>query len=303
MKRTLLLITCCTILLASCQFTGAPAATTQAPTPVSTEPIVVEPTPLTAIDPNLTGQVWYWRAFLSNDDIHHTLVDFSENYTIEFLEDGSVTIQADCNRAGTHFIQQDSSLDFDEIEMTAQYCGDDSLDTLLIGYLTDVVTYVMEDDVLHLNLKMDAGNMVFTQAVDTPLPLLADLQPDGLSHVGPVWYWQAFQSMSDEIGRSVIADPENYTFQLNPDGTAQIQADCNSGFSSYTSDGSSLTFGSIALTKMACPAGSLENKFVSNLEYVVTYVFEDGLLYLNLAIDAGDMIFSTTPEPIALPFE
>jgi heat shock protein HslJ len=255
------------------------------------------------LDPQLLEQVWYWRAFMSNDDVQHVVVENPEAYTLQFMEDGRVAIQADCNNAGGDFVQQDSSLSFGMMQVTAQYCGDQSLDMDYMGYLNDVVTYVIEDGVLHLNLKMDAGNVVFTKAADSPLPLLADLQPGAFSLVGPVWYWQGFQSMSDAVDETIVANPEDYFFRLNPDGTAQIQADCNSGFSNYTSDDGSLAFEAIAITEMACPEGSLGNEFVFNLSYAATYVYEDGLLYLNLAMDAGDMIFSTSPEPVALPFE
>ncbi len=135
------------------------------------------------------------------------------------------------------------------------------------------------------------------------LPLLADLQPEAFSLVGPVWYWQGFQSMSDAVDETIVAYPGDYSFRLNPDGTAKIQADCNSGFSNYTSGDGSLAFEAIAITEMACPQGSLGNEFVFNLSYAATYVYEDGLLYLNLAMDAGDMIFSTSPEPVVLPFD
>jgi heat shock protein HslJ len=296
MKRLFVLAVLFALILSSCQVTETPPVPTPDFTISPTEPPVNN-----LLDPDLLGQVWYWRAFLSNDDNHHVVIKNPEAYTVQFMEDGFVTFQADCNNAGGEFIQQDSSLSFGMLEITAQYCGADSFDMDYMGYLHDVVTYIIEEDVLYLNLKMDAGDMVFTAAADTPLPLLANLQPDPFSLVGPVWYWQGLQSM-DDIHHIIVPDPTNYSFQLNPDGSVQIQADCNTGFSTYTLADSSLVFEPIVTTKVGCPPDSLGTEFVSNLEYVMTYVFEDGLLYLNLAMDGGNLIFSTTPEPVTLPF-
>jgi heat shock protein HslJ len=44
---------------------------------------------------------------------------------------------------------------------TLAFCGEDSLDTVFVQRLTEVVTYVMADGKLVMNLMADAGNMVF----------------------------------------------------------------------------------------------------------------------------------------------
>ena len=108
--------------------------------------------------------------------------------------------------------------------------------------------------------------------------------------------------MADE-GSYRINDPENYSLFLNPDGSVQIQADCNSGFSSYTSAESAVDFDNIGVTKMACGPDSLGDTFVMHIGYTATYVMQDGILYLNLAMDGGNPIFSSTTDPINLPFE
>ena len=44
---------------------------------------------------------------------------------------------------------------------TLAACGEDSLDQVYLQRLGDTATFVLADGKLHLNLKADAGNMVF----------------------------------------------------------------------------------------------------------------------------------------------
>ncbi|GJM39722.1 MAG: hypothetical protein DHS20C20_00040 [Ardenticatenaceae bacterium] len=116
--------------------------------------------------------------------------------------------------------------------------------------------------------------------------------PDEL--LGP-WYWLAFQDSADgaESNDIIVPNPAKYTLEFLADGTAQIQADCNSGSSQITLEGSSLTFAPGPMTLAECDPGSLYNEYLARLGDVVTYVFdEDGNLVLNLKVDAGNMIFS-----------
>ena len=56
----------------------------------------------------------------------------------------------------------DRNLTFNTVgPSTLAACGEDSLDQEYLKRLGDTATYVMADGKLHLNLKMDAGNMVF----------------------------------------------------------------------------------------------------------------------------------------------
>jgi heat shock protein HslJ len=86
-------------------------------------------------------------------------------------------------------------------------------------------------------------------------------------------------------------DPSRYTLTFNEDGTLQAQVDCNSGSGSYTLDGTNLTFGPIATTRMACPEGSLDSVFAEDLAAVVSYALVDGNLNLTLSTD-GVMEFT-----------
>ncbi len=58
----------------------------------------------------LVGVIWKWQQFLSNDDSVQAPADPGQ-YTLEFMTDGTVAIQADCNRAvGTYTLEAASSI-------------------------------------------------------------------------------------------------------------------------------------------------------------------------------------------------
>jgi heat shock protein HslJ len=103
---------------------------------------------------------------------------------------------------------------------------------------------------------------------------------DASTLAGPVWQWT-------ETG----ASPEHYTLQFMDDGRVVVRADCNRGSGRYTADASgNLTLSAIALTKMGCPAGSLDAAFMRDLREVSGYRLEGGTLRLALR-GGGSMTF------------
>ena len=90
-----------------------------------------------------------------------------------------------------------------------------------------------------------------------------------------------------------VPNPENYTLTLNEDGNASIQADCNQVTWPYELDGNKLTFDTMGPSTLAmCPEDSLDTVYLQRLGETATYVTEDGKLFLNLKMDAGNMEFS-----------
>ncbi len=84
------------------------------------------------------------------------------------------------------------------------------------------------------------------------------------------------------------------TLTLNEDGTASIKADCNQVIWSYELDDSRLTFDTTGPSTLAmCPEDSLDQLFLERLGTTVTYVLQDGKLYLNLFADAGNLVFQS----------
>ena len=90
-----------------------------------------------------------------------------------------------------------------------------------------------------------------------------------------------------------MVDPTRYTITFNEDGTAAIQADCNSVMATYTADDAgalTLTLGPSTL--MACPPDSQVDAFLAELGAAGAYSFAEGdLLLINPAADGGVLRF------------
>ncbi len=111
--------------------------------------------------------------------------------------------------------------------------------------------------------------------------------------VGTVWHWQEFRDSAegDEASNISVPDPEKYTLALRDDG-ADIQADCNRLSWTYTLEGSRLSFNTLGPSTLAhCGDESLDQRYLARLGNTATYVMVDGTLYLNLKLDAGNMVF------------
>ena len=75
--------------------------------------------------------------------------------------DDTANVKADCNNGSGSYQLDGSSLTIDIVAVTRALCPPDSLSDDYLRLLGDVVTFVEKDDVLALNLMMDAGNMLF----------------------------------------------------------------------------------------------------------------------------------------------
>lgn len=113
---------------------------------------------------------------------------------------------------------------------------------------------------------------------------------------GTAWRLVRFQGGDN---RTLTPDDRTkYTFAFGSDGTLSARIDCNRGRGTWKSSGPGrLGIGPLALTRAMCPPGSLHDQIVRQLNFVHSYVFRDGRLYLSLMADGG--IYEL--EPIAAP--
>jgi heat shock protein HslJ len=112
--------------------------------------------------PALTGVVWEWVRFEGGDGSVIAAND-PTRYTLAFLDDGTVEVRADCNRgSGT------AEIDGPSISITAQItlmgCPEGSQDSDFLRILSEPVTYVIQDGMLHLSLPVDSGIATFRPA-------------------------------------------------------------------------------------------------------------------------------------------
>lgn len=112
----------------------------------------------------LTHTVWQWVRFEDGSGHNGIEVDNPASYTIEFMDDGTYGLQNDCNSGSGPYTVDGSSISIEPGVTTLVACGPDSLDQTFNQRLSEVVTFVLAEGQLFLNLKMDGGNLVFEPA-------------------------------------------------------------------------------------------------------------------------------------------
>jgi heat shock protein HslJ len=119
---------------------------------------------ISSVDPgaDIVGPIWKWERFQGSDDTT-LVVSESDKYTLQLMAGGLFNIRADCNRGSGSYTLDGGHLTLKVQMMTRAACPPDSLSDRYIRDLHAVVTYVLQDDTLYLNLKMDSGNLVFVK--------------------------------------------------------------------------------------------------------------------------------------------
>jgi heat shock protein HslJ len=108
---------------------------------------------------------------------------------------------------------------------------------------------------------------------------------------GVVWQWQG--SLYNDDSEATPDDPSMYTVEFADDGTAAIQADCNSVRAEYEAGDGELSIVLGPTTLVACEEGSLSDQFLRDLEGAAIYFFDDeGLLRIDIMFDTGTMTFA-----------
>lgn len=130
----------------------------------------------------------------------------------------------------------------------------------------------------------------FTEGKPVPMRDGGQIPEAASTEPGPLgqWEWVSFQGMDDSL--LAVDDPVRYRLEIREDGMTLL-ADCNRGTAGVQLDGSSLAFTQLAITRMACPPESLDQRYLGYLEYVRGWVIENGDLYLSLMADGGIMGF------------
>jgi para-nitrobenzyl esterase len=115
---------------------------------------------------------------------------------------------------------------------------------------------------------------------------------DGLA--GTSWRLVQIMSMDDTIYRP--DDPSLYTLTFRGNGSVRVQADCNLGTGSWLSQSASqLQFGALAATQAACGPDSLHDRYMSQFQWVRSYVLKDGHLFLATMADGSIIEFEPAP--------
>ena len=116
-------------------------------------------------------------------------------------------------------------------------------------------------------------------------------RPDPSSRPDGTLGGSAWQLIQFEGGDGTVLTPDErskYTIAFGFDSSVSVQIDCNRGRGTWASTPpSGLEFGPLALTRAACPPGSLHDQIVRQWPYVRSYIIKDGHLYVSLMADGG----------------
>lgn len=247
--------------------------------PMNARVFAQEATPA-AGDPGLHLVRWELMEILGADGTS-TVPNDPTKYAIQFMPDGTVAIQADCNRGFGGYTTDGEQMSLGPLASTRAMCVEESISDVFLLNLEATASYgrtADASDVLTLTLK-DGGTMTFS-----PSP------------IGVVWQWTEFQSGDGSV--ITAADPSRYTIEFFDDGTVQVQADCNGGFGTNAGTGPNAIDLTIATTLIACADGSQDSDFLRVLNEAVSWVIRDGMLALSLPMDSGIGMFEAVMKVV-----
>jgi len=104
------------------------------------------------------------------------------------------------------------------------------------------------------------------------------------------WKWTSLEE-TEPAAQSVVPNPGQYTLLLQPDGSINLQVDCNMASGEYSLDGEALTIEVGPSTMAFCGEESLDLLYLELLSKVERYEPGDGQLILLLADGTGRMTF------------
>jgi heat shock protein HslJ len=102
------------------------------------------------------------------------------------------------------------------------------------------------------------------------------------------WRWEGLVSSAEKVA---IDQPERYTLELQGGGKALVRADCNRGQAAYKLEGRAIAIKISGMTKVACPPGSLSERYLKSLESAVGQRMRGDNLFLDLPGEGGTMKF------------
>jgi hypothetical protein len=111
---------------------------------------------------SLAGPTWEWTGPQVTNPAGQSVAPDPENYTIEFLTDGTVTVLADCSTfTGSYTVSVPLDLTIELATPASGACGAASLDSVYLEYLSLISSYSTDDGELRLFFADDVDAMQF----------------------------------------------------------------------------------------------------------------------------------------------
>ena len=233
--------------------------------------------PLTAAE--LAG-----RTFVSTGGTGFELVDGT---TVRLVfDETSLTANAGCNTMGGGYEIDGATLRLgDGMSMTEMGCEPALMDqdTRLVELLGSAPRITLDGDVLVLSSEAATITLLDREVADPDLPLES-----------------ATWTLTSVItGDSVSSVPADVTATLSiADGAALVAAGCNGGSAPVTIGDGTLTFGPLAMTKMACgpDATAVETAVTAVLSGDVTFDVEADVLTITTVDGSAGLQYSAVAD-------
>ncbi len=225
----------------------------------------------TASDGGVTVDDLDGRTFVSTRVDGYTLASGTQ-VRLSF-QNGSLSVSAGCNTMSGAAAVEDSKLTgADQLASTLMGCPDElaGQDEWLAGFLQAGPVLALDGS----ELTMTSGGVTITlvdeSVADPARPL-----------VGTPWTLDGI--VEGQTVSSVPTGVEAPLLQIGEDGIAAISTGCNRGSAAVGTNGSTLSFGPLRLTKMACPPDSagVEASVVAVLDGDVTFTIDGARLTLT----------------------
>ena len=130
-----------------------------------------------AVDPALLGKTWQWLGTITAEE--PIAVADSTGYTIEFLEDGTAAIKADCNTVIAQVTADGGAISLVPGPSTLVLCPEGSQADVFTQQLSAAAIYFFLDSNLFIDLVADSGTMHFGELPDVDLPAPETTEPTG----------------------------------------------------------------------------------------------------------------------------
>jgi heat shock protein HslJ len=200
-------------------------------------------------------------------------------YLIEFLANGHVAVQADCNRVAGTYTVNGNHLAVTLGPSTLAACPPGSLGDEFVKQLGNINSYFFKGDNLILEIKMDSGSMIFAPSA-----------PAGL--LGTSW-----EVISYNNGREAVVSlltGTDISLNFGTDGQVSGNAGCNTYSGGYQAGGKELKVGILAGTRMFCdkPAGVMdqEKQYLAALQSAATFEIAGDTLTIRDASGAMQVL-------------
>ena len=204
--------------------------------PGLTAPLNVEPAVLTAAP-------WSWQQTQMNDGALFRPAK-PEQYQLRFLPEGTLAIQADCNRAQAQYRLEESRLQLELGPTTLMACSEESLGDRFLTQLGGASLVFVQDGQLFIDLKFDSGTMKFS-------PIEAGL---GQALIDSRWRATGYNN-----GRGALVslvEGTEISLHLGAEGQLAGFAGCNQYSAPFEIQGERISIGPARSTRKFCAAYS-----------------------------------------------